>query len=80
MSKSFRGDCPLCKRKNVHMPGPKCSRCYSRLAKGRDILTNQPISSPEGSTAKQPIPPPLPKRQSQRRNRRLQHRLPEGFT
>lgn len=40
---SKRGTCPLCKRENVLMPGPKCSRCYSRSKLGLDLLTGEPL-------------------------------------
>lgn len=40
---SKRGTCPLCKRENVLMPGPKCSRCYSRAKLGLDLLTGEPL-------------------------------------
>lgn len=46
-----RGDCPSCNRKDVLMPGPKCSRCYDRIKKGKDVITGAPV------TAQEPAPP-----------------------
>ena len=41
VKKSPRGDCPECNRKDVLMPGPKCSRCYDRLRRGVDVITGE---------------------------------------
>ena len=38
-----RGFCPSCKRDDVLMPGPKCSRCYYRAKRGMDAITGEPI-------------------------------------
>ena len=41
---SKRGTCPICKREDVLMPGPKCSRCYDRTQRGVDVLTGKPVA------------------------------------
>lgn len=44
MSKATHGTCNHCKRDDVHLPSPgKCSRCYSRMKKGLDVITGEPI-------------------------------------
>lgn len=52
------GNCPSCKRENVLMPGPKCSRCYDRIKRGKHVITGEPIKplrahdiEPAGKTA-----------------------------
>lgn len=37
------GTCPVCKRPDRKMNGTKCPRCYSRIAKGLDPLTGEPV-------------------------------------
>ena len=37
------GNCPSCKRENVLMPGPKCSRCYDRIKRGVHVITGEPL-------------------------------------
>lgn len=43
---SKKGTCPVCKREDVSMSGPKCPRCYSRIAAGQDPVTGQKPEKP----------------------------------
>lgn len=55
-----RGTCPVCKRENVLLPGPKCHRCYGRARKGLDALTGDPATSETPAKAQKPAPAPAP--------------------
>lgn len=59
-----RGHCPTCDRDDVLMPGPKCSRCYDRISKGRDPKTNEPVTAQETTKTREAAtpPPPLPRK------------------
>lgn len=61
------GDCPVCNRKNVNMPGPKCSRCYDRIKNGKDVITGLKLPAPAttagsapGTGGSNPLVPSLP--------------------
>lgn len=45
-TKTKRGNCPSCRRDDVLMPGPKCSRCYDRIERGVDVITGKPPVKP----------------------------------
>jgi hypothetical protein len=52
MSKTTHGFCNHCKRDDVNLPSPgKCSRCYSRIRRGLDVITGEPLAIPS-------VPPP----------------------
>jgi hypothetical protein len=59
-----RGYCPSCKRDDVLMPGPKCSRCYDRASRGVDAITGEPIPPLRAhdhiATPKTKLPPKAP--------------------
>jgi hypothetical protein len=56
-----RGTCPICKREDVLLPGPKCFRCYDRIKRGVDVITGLPIPPLRAhdleKTAKAPVAP-----------------------
>ncbi len=54
-----RGDCPSCNRKDVLMPGPKCSRCYYRISKGQDPITGKPVAAQEPVAPQKAATPPI---------------------
>lgn len=54
-----RGHCPSCNRDDVLMPGPKCSRCYDRIKKGKDVITGEPVAAQEAAAPSTAITPPL---------------------
>lgn len=52
-----RGYCPSCNRDDVLMPGPKCSRCYDRIKKGKDVITGEPVTAETPVQDKTTLPP-----------------------
>jgi hypothetical protein len=61
MSTNPLGHCNLCHRDHVRLPSPgKCSRCYSRLKRGVDVITGLPLSSPPPAAAESKTPAAAP--------------------
>ena len=69
-----RGQCPSCKRDDVLLPGPKCSRCYDRISRGIDVITGEPVkvfrahdhavSSVPAAVTSSAAPTPVPAKKS----------------